>query len=78
MKSEPELIDNYSTPNNWSPEKKMPLITSPEDIIPSVKKSSIFALIESENLLTNVPVSKDSAFSTLSEEELDLDSDLSF
>jgi hypothetical protein len=56
----------------------MPPITSPEDTIPSVKKSSISALIESENLLTNVPVSKDSAFSTLSEEELDLDSDLSF
>jgi len=78
MKSEPELIDNYSTPNNWSPEKKMPPITSPEDTIPSVKKSLTFALIESENLLTNVPVFKDSVSSTLLEEELDLDSDLSY
>jgi hypothetical protein len=77
MKSEPELTDNYSTPNNWSPEKKMPPITLLEDTIPSVKKSLISALTESENLLTNVPVSKVSVSSTLSEEELDLDSDLS-
>jgi hypothetical protein len=55
----------------------MPPITSPEDTIPSVKKSSISALTESENLLTNVPVSKVSVSSTLLEEELDLDSDLS-
>jgi len=56
----------------------MPPITSPEDTIPSEKKSLIFALIESENLLINVPDSKDSVSSTLLEEELDLDSDLSF
>jgi len=56
----------------------MPPITSPEDTIPSVKKSSIFALTESENLLTNVPVSKDSVSSTLLEEEPDLDLDPSF
>jgi len=53
-------------------------ITSPEDTIPLVKKSSISALIESENLLTNVPVFKVSVSSTLLEEELDLDLDLSF
>jgi len=60
MKLEPEPTDNYSTPNNWSPEKKMLPITSPEDTIPSVKKSLIFASIESENLPTNVPDFKDS------------------
>jgi len=49
MKLEPELTDNYSTQNNWSQEKKMPPTISPEDIIPSEKKSSIFALTESEN-----------------------------
>ena len=56
----------------------MLLITSPEDTIPSVKKSLISVLIESESLLTNVPVFKVSVFSTPLEEELDLDSDLSF
>jgi len=56
----------------------MPPITSPEDTIPSVKKSLISVLTESENLLTNVPVFKDSVSSTLLEEELDLDLDLSF
>jgi len=56
----------------------MPPTTSPEDTTPLVKKSSTSALTESENLLTNVPVFKDSVSSTPLEEELDLDSDLSF
>jgi len=56
----------------------MPPITSPEDTTPSEKKSLIFASTESENSLITVPDSKDSWFSTPSEEELDLDSDLSF
>jgi len=78
MKSEPELTDNYSIPNNWSPEKKTPPITSPEDITPSEKKSLTSASTESENLLINVPDSKDSVSLTPLEEEPDLDSDLSF
>jgi len=49
MKSELELIDNSSTLNNSSPEKKMLQITLLEDIIPLVKKSLIFAWTESEN-----------------------------
>jgi hypothetical protein len=56
----------------------MPPTTSPEDTIPSVKKSLIFALTESENSLTNVPDSKVSVSSTQLEEELDLDSDHSY
>ena len=58
MKSEPEPTDNYSILNNLSPEKKMPPTTSPEDIIPSEKKSSISVSIESENSPTTVPDSK--------------------
>ena len=53
----------------------MPPITSPEDTTPLEKKSSTFALTESENSLITALDSKDSWFSTLSEEELDLDSD---
>jgi hypothetical protein len=49
MKSEPEPIDNYSTLNNLSLVKKMPLTISLEVTIPSVKKSSILPLTESEN-----------------------------
>jgi len=49
MKSELELIDNFSTLNNSSPEKKMLQITLLEDIIPLVKKLLIFAWTESEN-----------------------------
>jgi hypothetical protein len=49
IKSEPEPTDNSSIPNNLSPEKKMLLITSPEDITPSERKSSISAWTESEN-----------------------------
>jgi len=56
----------------------MPPTTSPEDTTPSEKKSSIFALTESENSLITVLDSKDSWFSTPSEEELDLDLDLSY
>jgi hypothetical protein len=78
MKSEPEPTDNYSTQNNWSPEKKMLPTTSPEDITPSEKKSSIFASTESENSLITVPVFKDSSSSTQSEEVPDQVSDLSY
>ena len=56
----------------------MPPTTSPEDTTPSEKKSLIFASTESENSLITVPDSKDSWSSTPSEEELDLDSDLSY
>jgi len=41
MKSELEPTDNSSILNNLSQVKKMLLTTSPEDIIPLVKKSSI-------------------------------------
>jgi len=49
MKSELVHTDNYSTQNNLSLVKKMPLTISLEDIIPSVKKSLIYVSIESEN-----------------------------
>ena len=75
MKLELEPIDNSSIQNNSSLEKKMPPTTSPEDITPSVKKLSIFALTESESSLINAQVSKVSSSSTLSEEELDQDLD---
>jgi len=78
MKSEPEPIDNYSTQNNLSLVKKMPLTTSLEVTIPSEKKSSILLLIESENSPITVPVSKVSWSSTPSEVVLDLVSDLSY
>jgi hypothetical protein len=78
MRSEPEHIDNFSTPNNLFQERKMPPTISLEDIIQLVKKSLISVSIESENSLTTVPVSKVSSSSTQSEEEPDLDSDLSF
>ena len=45
MKSEPELTGNSSTLNNLSQEKKMLPTTSLEDIIPLIKKLSIFARI---------------------------------
>ena len=76
MKSEPEHTDNSSTQNNLSLVKKTPLTTSLEDIIPLVKKSSIYVLTESENLLTNVLVSKVSSYSMPSVVELDQDLDL--
>lgn len=63
MKSELVLTDNYSIQNNWSPVKKMLLTTSLEDITPLVKKLLTSVLTESENLLTNVLVSKVSSYS---------------
>merc|ERR1711959_775464 len=75
MKSELVPTDNSSTQNNLSPVKKMLPTTSLEVTTPSVKKSSISVLTESESLLTNVPVSKVSSFSTPSVVEPDLDSD---
>jgi hypothetical protein len=75
MRSEPELTDNSSIQNNLSQVKKMLQTTSPEDITPLVKKSSIFALIELENLPINALVSKVSSSSTPSVEELDQDLD---
>jgi len=72
MKSEPEPTDNSSTQNNLSLVKKMPLTTSPEVTIPLVKKSSILPLIESENSLITVLVSKVSWSSMPSEEVPDL------
>merc|ERR1711981_36211 len=77
MKSEPVLTDNSSIQSNSSQVKKTLLTTSPEDITPLVKKSSISASTESESLLTNVPVSKVSSSSTPSEAVPDPDSDLS-
>merc|ERR1711881_267894 len=64
MKLEPEPTDNSSIQSNSSLVKKMLLTTSPEDTTPSVKKSSIFALIESENLPISALVSKVSSSST--------------
>ena len=78
MRSELEPIDNSSTLNNLSQEKKTPLTTMPEDTAPSEKKSSTLLSTESENLLITAQVFKDSLSSTLSEEVLDLDSDHSY
>merc|ERR1711981_975212 len=64
MRSEPEPTDNSSIQSNSSPEKKMPPTTSPEVTTPLVKKSSISASTESENLPINALVSKVSSFST--------------
>jgi hypothetical protein len=77
MRSELEPTDNCSTPNNSSPERKMLPTTSPEDITPLVKKSSISVWTESESLLINALVSKVSSSSTQLEVVLDQDSDLS-
>merc|ERR1711935_1185532 len=63
MRSEPELTDNSSIQSNSSQVKKMPPTTSPEDITPLVRKSSISALIESESLPISALVSKDSLLS---------------
>merc|ERR1712167_322208 len=75
MRSEPEPTDNSSTQSNSSPEKKMPPTTSPEDITPSVRRSSISASTESESSLISALVSRVSSFSTPSVVEPDLDSD---
>merc|ERR1719456_1359844 len=64
MRSELVPTDNSSTPSNSSPVKRTPPTTSPEVITPLVRKSSISVSTESENLLTNVPVSKVSSSST--------------
>merc|ERR1711988_902243 len=77
MRSELVPTDNSSILSNSSPEKKMPPTTSPEDITPLVKKSSISALIESESSLINAQVSKVSSSSTPSVEVPDPVSDLS-
>merc|ERR1719247_4063685 len=58
MRLEPEPTDNSSIQSNSSQVKKMPPTTSPEDITPSVKKSSISASTESESLPINALVSK--------------------
>merc|ERR1712127_858036 len=77
MRSEPEPTDNSSTPSSSFPERKMPLTTSPEDITPSVRRSSIPALTESESSPTSAPVSRVSSSSTPSVEVPDPDSDAS-
>merc|ERR1712086_151672 len=77
MRSEPEPTDNSSIQSNSSQEKKMLPTTSPEDITPLVRKSSISASIESESFPINALVSKVSSSSTPSVEVPDLDSDLS-
>jgi hypothetical protein len=46
MKLELEPTDNFSTQNNSFLERKMLPTTSPEDIIPLVKKSLISVSIE--------------------------------
>merc|ERR1711881_790879 len=64
MRLEPELTDNSSIQSNSSQVKKMLPTTSPEDITPLVRKSSISASTESESLLINAQVSKVSSSST--------------
>merc|ERR1711898_7563 len=76
MRLEPEPTDNSSIQSNSSPEKKMPPTTSPEVTTPLVKKSSISASTESENLPINAQVSKVSSSSTPSVEVPDQDLDL--
>merc|ERR1711881_835462 len=71
MRSELVPTDNSSTQSNSSLVKRTPLTTSPEVTTPLVKKSSISVSTESENLLTNVLVSKVSSFSTPSVVVLD-------
>merc|ERR1719337_96881 len=64
MKSEPEPTDNSSIQSNSSQVRKMLPTTSPEDITPSVRKSSISASIESESSPISALVSKVSSPST--------------
>merc|ERR1712083_1113912 len=64
MRSEPELTDNSSIQSNSSQVKKTLPTTSPEDITPLVRKSSISASTESESLPINALVSKVSSPST--------------
>jgi len=49
MRSEPELIVNFSILSNSFQEKKMQPITSPEDTIPLESRSSIWLWTESES-----------------------------
>merc|ERR1719326_458639 len=77
MRLEPEPTDNSSIQSNSSQVKKMLPTTSPEDITPLVRKSSISASTESESLLINALVSKVSSPSTPSVVVPDLDLDLS-
>merc|ERR1711934_1263059 len=58
MRSEPELTDNSSIQSNSSQVRKMLPTTSPEDITPLVRKSSISASTESESLPINALVFK--------------------
>merc|ERR1719271_995299 len=58
MKSEPEPTDNSSIQSNSSQVKKTLPTTSPEDITPLVRRSSISASTESESLPINALVSK--------------------
>merc|ERR1712185_511527 len=64
MRSELEPTDNSSIQSNSSQEKKMLPTTSPEDITPLVRKSSISASTESESFPINALVSKVSSPST--------------
>merc|ERR1719321_2592758 len=64
MRSEPELRDNSSIQSNSSQVKRMPPTTSPEDITPLVRRSSISASTELESLPINALVSKVSLPST--------------
>merc|ERR1719361_1766061 len=77
MRLEPEPTDNSSIQSNSSQVKKMLPTTSPEDITPLVRKSSISASTESESLLINALVSKVSLLSTPSVVVPDQVSDLS-
>merc|ERR1712166_1459923 len=69
------LIDNSSIQSNLSQVKKTLPTTSPEDITPLVKKSSISASIESESSPISALVSKVSLPSTPLEEVPDQVSD---
>merc|ERR1719446_910984 len=64
MRSEPEPTDNSSIQSNSSPVKKMLPTTSPEDITPLVRKSSISASTESESSPISALVSRVSSSST--------------
>merc|ERR1711934_813848 len=77
MRLEPELTDNSSIQSNSSQVKKMLPTTSPEDITPSVRKSSISASTESESSPISALVSKVSSPSTPSVVVPDQVSDLS-
>merc|ERR1740115_316095 len=75
MRSEPVPTDNSSIQSNSSQERRTPPTTSPEDITPSVRRSSISASIESESSPISALVSRVSSSSTPSVEVPDPDSD---